>query len=500
MAAKTLMIQGTASHVGKSILVTALCRVFRRQGVRVAPFKAQNMSNNSFVTSDGREIGRAQAVQAAACGLEPRADFNPILIKPADSRRAQLIVNGRVAGTLTARRFGDIRRKHARTVAEAFRRVASEFELVILEGAGSPAEINLREHDVVNMHMARLARAPVLLVGDIDRGGVFAALVGTLALLAPEEQAHIKGFVINKFRGDRALLAPGLELLEARTGIACLGVLPYWGEMPVPQEDSLGWQDQHVRLGSRSDTVTIGIADLPAISNPTDFEALGNEPDVRMLRLTRDTHERLEALIFPGTKSTSAALAFVRERGLDRLARRVWEEKGVVVGICGGYQILGVEIRDPYGIESDELKLEGLGLLGVTTTFRRRKILSRVSGRHLETGCVAHGYRVHMGRTRRGSGVQPLFHLAASGSTKLVSEGAVSPDGRVWGTYLHGVFDASAYRRMFLNGLRRQRGWDPLPEHPSPSLEEGIDGVADHVERHLDLDRIARMIAEGVRA
>jgi adenosylcobyric acid synthase len=497
MRARTLMIQGTASHVGKSVLVTALCRLFRRRGFRVAPFKGQNMSNNSFVTPDGREIGRAQAVQAAACGLEPRADFNPVLIKPSDEHHAQLIVNGRVTGRLTASDFGRVRRQYAATVKAAFARLRSEFNLIILEGAGSPAEINLRQHDIANMFMARHANAPVLLVGDIDRGGVFAALVGTLALLQPEEQRHIKGIVINKFRGNIGLLSPGLEMLEARTSLPCLGVLPHWGDLRVPQEDSLGWQDQKSNP-SGADTLSIGIADLPAISNSTDFEALAYEPDVRLVRLSQETSQQLDALVFPGTKNTAAALKFVRARGLDRLARRIWDEKGVVVGICGGYQILGKRIRDPRGLESSERNLDGVGLLDVVTSFAQKKILIQVTGMHSASGCAIQGYQVHMGRTRPGSEVTALLQVQKPDGSRRWDEGAVSPDGRVFGTYVHGVFDSPAFRRMFLNRLRAARGWPPMAARPEGSLEQDLDRLADFVDAHLPLDKIEGIIAAGV--
>jgi len=498
MPARTLMIQGTASHVGKSVLVTALCRLFRRRGLSVAPFKAQNMSNNSFVTPDGREIGRAQAVQAAACGLEPRADFNPVLIKPSDQRHAQVVVNGRVAGTLTASEFGRVRREYAATVRAAFTRLRSEFDLIIIEGAGSPAEINLRQHDIANMFMARYAHAPVLLVGDIDRGGVFAALVGTLALLDPEEQQHVKGIVINKFRGEIGLLSPGLGMMQVRTSVPCVGVLPHWGDLRVPQEDSLGWEDQTGGSHSPADTVTVGIADLPAISNSTDFEALSREPDVRLLRLSRDTKQQIDALIFPGTKNTAAALTFVRERGLDRLARRVWEEKGVVVGICGGYQLLGKRIRDPHGVESSERDLAGVGLLDVVTSFARKKVVTRVTGIHGESGCPVQGYQVHMGRTRSGRGVAALLQVQESEGSRRWMEGAISPDGRVFGTYVHGLFDAPGFRRMLLNRLRAARGWPPAAGAPDASLEQDLDRLADFVEAHLRVKDIDTIIAKGI--
>ena len=498
MTAKTLMVQGTASHVGKSVLVTALCRLFARRGVKVAPFKAQNMSNNSFVTPDGREIGRAQAVQAAACRLAPRTDFNPVLIKPSGERTAQMVVNGQVAGQLHASDFGRIRRDHWPAVREAFARLANEFDLVILEGAGSPAEINLRDRDIVNMAMAREARAPVILAGDIDRGGVFAALVGTLALLEPEDRTHVKGFLINKFRGDADLLAPGVKMVEARCGIACLGVVPHWHDLQVPQEDSLGWEDRHEATSRRADTLTIGVVDVPAISNFTDFDALACEPDVRLVRVAGPITHRLDALIFPGTKHTADALRFVKARKLDLVARRVWEAGGKVVGLCGGFQLLGKRILDPDSVESSAVELDGLGLLNVTTSFARDKVTVEVSGRHLASGCPVAGYEVHMGRTSLDAGAVPWLEVRAPGEAAVRPEGASSEDGLVLGTYVHGLFDAPEFRRDFLNGLRERRGWAPLPMQPGTSLDEGIDRLADFMAKHLDLAAIDAILERGL--
>jgi cobyric acid synthase len=534
MAAKTLMVQGTGSHVGKSVLVAALCRLFVRRGLRVAPFKAQNMSNNSFVTPDGKEIGRAQAVQAAACRLAPRVEFNPVLIKPEGDLQSQLVVQGKVAGRLQARDFGRVRRDCWEVVQDSFDRLAREFDLVILEGAGSPAEINLTEQDIVNMRMARHARAPVLLVGDIDRGGVFAALVGTLALLDASEREHVKGFVINKFRGDRELLYPGVEMVEAQTHVPCVGILPHWGDLRVPQEDSVGWTDSSflslsphaLRLtphgvppdASRltphegslcpspfiphsSPVLRIGVADLPAISNFTDFEVLSREPDVRLVRVaSAQAHDAsgLDALIFPGTKNTAEALKFVRAQGLDQLARRVAGEGGLVLGICGGYQILGRVIQDPHGIESSEKRMSGLGLLDVTTGFARKKVLIQVTGVHRETGCPIEGYQVHMGRTRPGAGVAPLLDVQKPDGSKRWSEGAVSPDGRVIGTYVHGLFDAPLFRRTFLNRLRDRRGWAPLAPQPHATLDDDLDRLADFVASHLNLWMVEAIISKGL--
>lgn len=498
MAAKTLMIQGTASHVGKSVLTAALCRIFVRRGRRVAPFKAQNMSNNSFITPDGKEIGRAQAVQAAASRLAPRAEFNPVLIKPAGERSAQLVVNGVVAGELSTGDFGRVRRDQWATARAAFHRLSAEFDLVILEGAGSPAEINLREYDIVNMAMAKEAHAPVLLVGDIDRGGVFAALIGTLTLLDQEERSHIKGFVINKFRGDRDLLAPGLTMLREKSGIPCLGVLPHWASLHVPEEDSLGWDSQPSARHSTSDThvLAIGVVDVPCLANFTDVDALAREPDVRLVRVTGPTDERFDALILPGTKNTVQALEFVRRRSIDAVIARALTDGTVIVGLCGGYQMLGRRILDPDQVESTDCEVEGLGLLDAVTVFERPKVTRQVTGMHREWGCHVAGYEVHMGRTETAAA--PLLDITVQGDGARRSEGAVAHDGRVLGSYVHGLFDAPEFRRMFLNRLRAVRGWEPLREVHTGSLTGDLDGLADFVEAHLDMSAVEALIDRGM--
>jgi cobyric acid synthase CobQ len=495
------MIQGTGSDVGKSVLVSALCRLFVRQGLRVAPFKAQNMSNNSFVTPDGREIGRAQAVQAAACRIAPRADFNPVLIKPSDDHRAQLVVDGQVAGELVASDFGRIRRECAKVVEDAFARLSAEFDLVILEGAGSAAEVNLSDYDIVNMRMAHMAHAPVLLVGDIDRGGVLAALVGTMDLLPASDASLVKGFVINKFRGDLGLLMPGVRVVEERTGLRCLGVLPYSRELRLPQEDSLAWEElgsQTTRI-RRPDTLRIGVVDLPCISNFTDVDSLASEMDVQIVRVSGpyvDTQLRLDVLMFPGTKNTPQALHYVTECGLDRLARSVLTAGGMVIGICGGYQILGRRIRDPFRVESNHMELEALGLLDAETCFASEKVTMQVTGTHCETGHRIEGYEVHMGRTVTGPGVLPFLEIQEPGGTR--PEGAVSEDGRIVATYVHGVFDAPLFRRSFLNRLRRAKGWPELALHSNLSLDQRLDEWADVVGAHLDMRSVATIIEQAV--
>jgi adenosylcobyric acid synthase len=498
MAARTLMVLGTASHVGKSVLTAALCRLFVRRGLRVAPFKAQNMSNNSYVTPDGKEIGRAQAVQAAACRLAPRADFNPILIKPESETTAQLVVGGEVAGSLCANDFGRVRREYWRTVQEAFQRLSETFDVVVLEGAGSPAEVNLRQCDVVNMQMAQHASAPVLLVGDIDRGGVFASLVGTWALLDASDRRHLKAFAINKFRGEADLLSDGITRVTLETGLPCAGVLPHCGDLQVPEEDALAWDGLQRRTVERADRVVIGIADLPGISNFTDFEALAAEPDVDIVPLRKFTDRSLDAVIFPGAKHTVRALRFVREQGLDRLARNVLSTGGTVGGICGGYQLLGQTIRDPDKVESSQSEMNGIGLLPIHTTFAAPKIVEQVSGRHLSSGCAVVGYQVRMGRIRVSPSETPFLELSRDATDGPHHDGISLHGGRLFGTSVHGIFDQGPFRRWWVNALRQQKGWALLPDAEDLSLDARLDRLAGLVERHLDMSMLDRLIEAGV--
>jgi len=492
------MIQGTGSHVGKSVLVAACCRLLLRRGLRVAPFKAQNMSNNSFVTPDGKEIGRAQAVQAAACRLPPCADFNPVLIKPSGEREAQLVVNGLVAGTLQAAEFGRLRRDCAQTVRHAFDRLASSYDVVVLEGAGSPAEINLREMDIVNMFMAAHAKAPVLLVGDIDRGGVFAALVGTMELLTQDERTRVKGFVINKFRGDRGVLDPGIREIERKLGIPCLGVIPFTRDLQLPEEDAVEWPVFSRQAEVREDRLRIGVAEVPCISNFTDFDPLASEPDIELIRVTGPSPDRLDALIFPGTKHTAQALQFVKDHRIDQTARRVLDDRGTVLGICGGYQILGRQILDPDCVESPLASLEGLNLLDVVTSFSPAKMTVQVSGIHRASGHPIDGYEIHMGQTVRGEQIGPMFEIRERTNEKNPrQEGAVSVDGRVFGTYIHGLFEAPLFRRWFLNRLRDVRGWSALDSKREASLDQRLDQFADVVSAHLDTNRLMAIIDQS---
>ncbi|MFN3484267.1 MAG: cobyric acid synthase [Planctomycetota bacterium] len=452
-----IMVQGTASGVGKTTLVAALCRILRRRGVRAAPFKAVNMSLNSAVTPDGREIGRAQALQARAAGLQPRVEMNPVLLKPGP-RRCHAVVWGRPSE----------RRDFWPAVRRAWRRLAREFDVVVLEGMGSPAEPNLMERDVANLRMAREARAPVLLVGDIERGGVFAALLGTFELLPPDVRPA--AFVINKFRGSRRALAPAVRALERRTGVPVAGVLP-WMELSLDEEDGAR------EIRSPGPRLRVAVVRLPHLSNSTDFEPLQREPDVEVVYTDRPVP--CDALVFPGTRATLADLSWARARGFDEAARRA----PVVVGICGGLQILGRRIED--GVEAPG-GAEGFGIFDAVTVFSPRKRTVRARGRHVQTGEPLEGYEVHHGRTRFGPGARPFARIGGR------PEGIVTERG--WGTYLHGVFDAPGFRRAFLNALRERRGWEPLPARADWSLDREIDRLADTVERHLDLELVWRLL------
>jgi adenosylcobyric acid synthase len=506
------MVQGTSSHAGKSTLVAALCRLFAREGWRVAPFKAQNMSNNAAVV-DGGEIGRAQAVQAMAAGVAPTVDMNPVLLKPQGDRTSQVVVLGRAWATTDARAYYARKAELWPTVTGALDRLRAAHDLVVIEGAGSPAEINLAQYDIVNMRVARHAGAPVLLVGDIDRGGVFAALYGTVALLTAEERAHVRGFVINKFRGDPSLLTPGFAMLEERTGVPTLGVLPYLDLAGLPAEDGLELDARgrlaHARGHADGEAVLdVAVLRLPRIANLDEFQPLAAEPGVEV-RFVRDPSALgdPDLVIVPGTKATIADLAWVRERGLDA-AIRARREAGVpVLGICGGYQMLGARVADPLGVEGPPGEVEGLGLLPVATTFAADKVTERIRA-HVTAptalGRPADGppgesgtfdaYEIHMGRTDAlpGAplGAAPFAVTARDG--RVASDGAASPDGRVVGTYLHGLFEHTGFRRRALAALAARRGVAlPTPPPDTPTPEAAFDVLADAVRAHLDVAAIA---------
>ena len=507
------MIQGTMSNAGKSLIAAGLCRIFRQDGYSVAPFKSQNMALNSCVTREGLEMGRAQAVQAEAAGIAPDVRMNPILLKPTTDMGSQVIVMGRPAGNMGAAEYFRKKREYIPVIREAYSSLAAEHDIIVIEGAGSPAEINLRADDIVNMGMAEIADAPVLLVGDIDRGGVFAQLYGTVALLTEEERARVRGLIINKFRGDRALLDPGVRMIEELTGKKVVGVVPY-ADVRIEDEDSLadGLRD---RTGAgtrpRADVIDTAVVRLPRISNFTDFQVLETEESVS-LRYVRSAEElgNPDLVILPGTKSTISDLLWLRSSGLEAGILRLAERGVPVFGICGGYQMLGTSVADPGGVESPGLpgglpggEVRGLDLLPVRTVFSGNKITSRAEGTVLDvgipglSGTKVSGYLIHMGREFRGDGV-PAF------STLRAAEGeAPSPDGaargRVFGTYLHGIFDGSEFREAFLGWLASEKGIGR--ENRAASYREfkeaQYDALAEVLRESLDMDEIRRIIGTG---
>jgi adenosylcobyric acid synthase len=499
MSARKIMIQGTGSNVGKSVITAALCSYLRQEGFRVAPFKSQNMSNNSFVTASGGEIGRAQAFQAQACGIEPTVEMNPILLKPSSDTGAQVVVLGKSTSVMTAREYHRFQPQLLSLVRESLDKLSNQYDIVVIEGAGSPAEVNLRHFDIVNMAIAAMAAAPVVLVGDISLGGVFASLVGTVELLAPEERSFVKGLLINKFRGDISLLNEGVEFLERKTGKKLLGVVPFIDDLQVAEEDSISeWKWKSSRH-DESERLKIYVIHYPHISNSTDLDSLETEPDVCLRFLTRipDSGSPPDVLILPGSKSTISDLAYMRTSGFDRYILRCREARIPIVGICGGYQMLGRELLDPQAVESAVPRAEGLGLLNLSTCFEREKKTVQVQALDMETHYEIDGYEIHMGRTSGPNSARPVFQiLEEMGSPAERFDGAKSEDGLVWGTYIHGVFDAPIFRRDFLNGLRKRRGWPPLVACKARLLGETSDSLAKLIRENVDLIALDRILNE----
>jgi adenosylcobyric acid synthase len=503
--APTLMIQGTASSVGKSLLVAALCRLFRKDGLRVAPFKSQNMALNSAVTPDGLEIGRAQAVQAEAAGIAPSVLMNPILLKPEGHRRAQVVILGRPTASLSAVEYHEQKPKLFGIIEDCLTTLRRQYDLVIIEGAGSPAEINLKDRDIVNMSVARLADAPVLLVGDIDRGGVFAAFVGTLELLEPDERDRIRAFVVNKFRGDLSLLEPGLEFLRQRTGKPVLGVVPYVPNLRIADEDSLSLDRRMGRARPGPERLDIVVVRLPHISNYDDVAALEHEQDVSV-RFADQPAELggADLVILPGTKSTAPDLAWLRSSGVaaEVLARAARGE--LVLGICGGCQMLGERIFDGSAVESQEPVVDGLGLLGLDTHFAREKTTARVEASvqsqcFLTRGLAAErvaGYEIHMGQVEAREGVAIPFCIESrNGTNASVPDGAVNAAGNVVGTLLHGLLENDGLRAALLESLWERRGVARrAPPRRVPSAAEEYDRLEVNVRESLDLRLLRQLV------
>ena len=486
--AKNIMIQGTMSNAGKSLLCAGLCRIFRQDGYRVAPFKSQNMALNSFITADGGEMGRAQVVQAEAAGIEPDVRMNPILLKPTTDVGSQVIVNGVVQGNMRAMEYYRRKREFVPAVLEAYDSLAAENDIIVIEGAGSPAEINLKQEDIVNMGLAKLVDAPVLLVGDIDRGGVFAQLYGTVALLEPEEKARIKGTIVNKFRGDRKILEPGLETLEQLCGVPVAGVIPYV-HVDIDDEDSLS--TRFTRDTGRKD-IDLAVIRLPRISNFTDFAPFERfeNVSVRYVEKVSDLHDP-DMIMLPGTKSTIADLKWLRESGLEAAVLKAASAGTPIFGICGGYQMLGRTVSDPEQVEAAGIsEISGMNLLDMDTLFRGEKVQTQTEGIFENipglfsclNGLAYQGYEIHMGRS-------------------MERRSAVTCKGNVYGSYIHGIFDAPGVAEAILGALCRKKGLDPArlgSFDPKAYKEAQYDKLADAVRSGLDMDLVYRVLNREV--
>ena len=476
-----LLVAGTTSDAGKSVVTTGICRALARAGVKVAPFKAQNMSNNSMVCADG-EIGRAQWIQAVAANAEPEVAMNPVLLKPGSDHRSHVVVMGQPAGTVDAADFAEGRGRLARAAYDAWDDLSSRYDVVVAEGAGSPAEINLRASDYVNMGLARHAGLPTVVVGDIDRGGVFAAMYGTVALLEPEDQRLVAGFVVNKFRGDRGLLEPGLAQLEALTGRPVHGVLPWHPDLWLDSEDALDLDGRRVR--DHRAALKVAVVRLPRISNFTDVDALGLEPGLDVV-FAADPRALADAdlVVLPGTRATVADLAWLRARGLDRAVLAHAAAGRPVLGICGGFQMLGRCVADPHGVEGEPGEVDGLGLLDVRTEFSPDKVLRQPRGAAL--GAPTAGYEIHHGRVTRGEGVEEFLGGARA--------------GQVFGTMWHGSLEGDSFRTTFLTEVARATGhvWEPSGVSFAAARERRLELLADLVEEHLDLDALHTLAVSG---
>ena len=486
-----LMLQGTGSDVGKSLLVAGLCRACAARGLAVRPFKPQNMSNNAAVTPDGKEIGRAQALQARAAGVAPCVDMNPVLLKPQSERGAQIVVQGAVAGSADAERYHALKPALMPRVLESFARLGREADLILAEGAGSPAEVNLRDGDIANMGFARAAGVPVVLVGDVDRGGVIASLVGTAALLTDAERRLAKGFVVNKFRGDPALFDGATATIAGETGWTPFGLVPWFDEAPrLPAEDSAGLEPRFEAPAARGGAIRIAVPRLPRIANTDDLDPLCAEPDV-VLDLVppgRALPGDADLVLLPGSKATRADLRALRDEGwvIDIEAHR--RRGGWVLGLCGGYQMLGRRVADPDGVEGPPGETRGLGLLEVETVLGRSKRLARTTGHASDGGAPVSGYEMHMGATTGPDTARPLLRLESG------PDGARSTDGRIMGCYLHGLFAADGFRHRFLDRLRRRARSGVAFE---AAVERTLDSLAAHLEAHLDLDGLLAVARAG---
>lgn len=506
--ANYIMMMGTSSHVGKSILATAMCRILYRKGKKVVPFKAQNMALNSYVTRDGDEMGRAQVAQAEAAGMEPMVDMNPVLLKPTGNAASQVIIMGKPVGNMSAREYHrGYSLKAFDAVKEALGRLDKEYDTIVIEGAGSPAEINLKANDIVNMRVAKYLQAPVLLIADIDRGGALASLVGTLELLDEEERALVKGLVINKFRGDVTLLTPAIDFLEEKTGKPVLGVVPHIDQMGIDDEDSVSLEEK--QAAPTEGDIRIAVIQTPKISNFTDFDALAHEKDVALyyVKSVEDLGEP-DVIILPGSKNTTEDMLYLRKSGLGEKILAHAKAGKAVIGICGGYQMLGEVIRDPQHTESQNDEVAGLGLLGMETVFASEKLTSQVVAQcqdlHFMGQSISaenlQGYEIHMGHTAftREADKHPFTVCQRRGKACASQEGTANAAGNVFGTYIHGVFDNDVFRRSVLNAIRHSKGLEALANTRNVMAEkqQAYEHLADVVENALDMEKLYQIMGE----
>lgn len=506
--ANYIMMMGTSSHVGKSVLATAMCRILYRKGRKVVPFKAQNMALNSYVTRDGDEMGRAQVAQAEAAGMEPMVDMNPVLLKPTGNAASQVIIMGKPVGNMSAREYHrGYSLKAFDAVKEALGRLDKEYDTIVIEGAGSPAEINLKANDIVNMRVAKYLQAPVLLIADIDRGGALASLVGTLELLDEEERALVKGLVINKFRGDVTLLTPAIDFLEEKTGKPVLGVVPHIDQMGIDDEDSVSLEEK--QAAPTEGDIRIAVIQTPKISNFTDFDALAHEKDVALyyVKAVEDLGEP-DVIMLPGSKNTTEDMLYLGKSGLGEKILAHAKAGKAVIGICGGYQMLGEVIRDPQHTESQNDEAAGLGLLGMETVFASEKLTSQVVAQcqdlHFMGQSISadnlHGYEIHMGHTAftREADKHPFTVCQRRGKACASQEGTANAAGNVFGTYIHGVFDNDVFRRSVLNAIRYSKGLEALANTRNVMAEkqQAYEHLADVVENALDMEKLYQIMGE----
>lgn len=497
-----IMVQGTGSNVGKSILVAALCRIFKQDGLSVCPYKSQNMALNSYITMDGKEMGRAQVLQAYAAGIEPQVYMNPILLKPSSDHNCQVIVNGEVYSNSSAKEYHNLKPKFSNMLKEEFEKIEKQFDVIVMEGAGSPAEINLRDRDIVNMGMAELVDAPVVIVGDIDKGGVFASLVGTMVLFSDDERKRVKATIINKFRGDIDILTPGIEMLEERTEVPNLGVVPHF-RLQLEEEDG-AVEEINTEIKNKID---VAVVMLPHISNFTDVDAIKAEEDISVRFITSlNEFKNPDLLVIPGSKNTIGDLNYLRESGLEDKIKHYEKQGGMVLGICGGYQMLGKTLDDPHNIESMSETTEGLGILDAHTIFEKKKITTRVNAELLPYGAEKlsidtikddlYGYEIHMGTTTYGEKGKPLFNITSrNGEAGAWEDGAINEKGNVMGTYIHGIFDGISFREALMNKLRINKGLDLKKSGRYEALREReLDKLADIVRKSLDMNKIYDII------